>query len=137
MKIEANSAAMRYVSLFYWSALALMGGISAFTMSATFTLGIFAGGLLVIANFNILRMGVQKAFLSGDMANPKKGAGKKAALIGTFYIRLGAMGIIIFCLLATGLIDPIGMAVGLSAVVIGILAFGVFMVFKPSSREAI
>ena len=112
-----------------------MGTISLFAMPGAFTLGIFAGGLLAIANFNVLRRTIQKAFSSGKMDNSQKG--KKAALIGTYYIRIALMGIIIFCLLATSLVDPIGMAVGLSTVVVGIFVFGILMAFKPSSREAL
>lgn len=126
---------MRYLSLFYWLALGVMGAISLFVMPGAFTLGILVGGLLAIANFNVLRRTIQKAFSSGKMANPKNG--KKVALLGAYYIRLALMGIIIYCLLATGLVDPVGMAVGLSTVVIGIFVFGILMAFKPSSREAL
>ena len=135
MKPDTNSPVMRHVTLFYWLALGLMAGVSSLVMSTPFTLGVLSGGILAIANFNGLRLSIQRAFSSGKMDNPKNG--KKAALVGTFYIRLALMGILIYWLFTTGLVDPIGMAVGLSTVVIGILVFGIFMVFKPSSREAI
>ena len=112
-----------------------MGAISLFAMPGSFTLGILAGGLLTIANFNVLRRTIQKAFSSGKMGNPKNG--KKVTLIGTYYIRIALMGIIIYCLFATGLVDPVGMAIGLSTVVVGIFVFGILMAFKPSSREAL
>jgi len=133
--INTNSTVMRHLSLLYWGALGVMGAISLFAMPGSFTLGILAGGLLTIANFNVLRRTIQKAFSSGKMGNPKNG--KKVALIGTYYIRIALMGIIIYCLLATGLVDPVGMAIGLSTVVVGIFVFGILMAFKPSSREAL
>ena len=135
MKISTNSLVMRRVSLFYWIALGVMSGLSSFVMPVVFTLGILAGGLLAIANFNVLRLAIQKVFCSGGIQQQK--SGKKAFLMITFYIRLAVIGVIIYCLLATHLADPRGIAVGLSTVVIGIIAFGLLTAIKPSSREAL
>lgn len=135
MKISTNSLVMRRISLFYWIALGVMSGLSSFVMPVVFTLGILAGGLLAIANFNVLRLAIQKVFCSGGIQQQK--GGKKAFLMITFYIRLAVIGVIIYCLLATDLADPRGIAVGLSTVVIGIIAFGILTAIKPSSREAL
>ena len=134
MKPRTGSSVMRQVTLFYWVALGMMAGISSLFMPGAFTLGILSGGLLAIANFNVLRLAIQRAFSSGGMQQQK--GGKKAFLMITFYIRLAIIGVIIYCLLATRLADPRGMAVGLSTVVIGIVVFGVMTALKPSSREA-
>jgi len=135
MKQQPEKTVMRRVTLLYWLALGLMGCVSSLVMSWQFTLGVLSGGVLAIANFNLMRRTIQNAFAAGAMDNPAKG--KKASLILTSFIRLGALGIIIYLLFTTGMVDPVGMAVGLSTVVVGILAFGIFMAVKPSSREAI
>ncbi len=134
MKFRGDTSVMRQVTLFYWVALGTMAGISSLFMSGAFTLGILSGGLLAIANFNVLRLAIQKAFSSGGVEQQK--SGKKAFLMITFYIRLAIIGVIIYCLLASRLADPRGMAIGLSTVVIGIIVFAVLTALKPSSREA-
>ena len=135
MKRGTNSQVLSHVSLFYWTVLALMAGISSLLLTSGFTLGIIFGGLLVIANFNVLRLSIQAAFSS--LNRDASGSRKKAFVIGTFYIRLAIMGVIIYCLLALGLVDPIGMAVGLSTVVIAIFVYGLLSALKRSFREAL
>ena len=135
MKRGTNSQVLSHVSLFYWTVLALMAGISSLLLSSGFTLGIIFGGLLVIVNFNVLRLSIQAAFSS--LNQDASGSRKKAVVIGTFYIRLAIMGVIIYCLLASGRVDPVGMAVGLSTVVIAIFVYGLLSALKRSLREAL
>jgi len=135
MRQKPEKTIIQRVTLLYWSALGLMAGMSSLIMSWQFTLGVLSGGVLAISNFNLMRRSIQNAFTAGAMDNPAKG--KKTSLILTSFLRLGALGIIIYLLFATGMVDPIGIALGLSTVVIGILVFAIFMAIKPSSREAI
>jgi hypothetical protein len=54
-------------------------------------------------------------------------------IIAKYYFRLAIMGIIIYILITSGWIDPIGLAVGLSTVLISILGIGIRAVLKTSS----
>ncbi len=101
-------------------------------MSATFTLGVILGGLIIIANFSVLQHTIRCAFSD-------QGAmwGKKISLIAKSYFRLAIMGLIIYILIAKGWVNPLGLAVGLSIVIFSILNFGIRTAWKTSSREAI
>ncbi|OQY41364.1 MAG: hypothetical protein B6240_15330 [Desulfobacteraceae bacterium 4572_87] len=62
---------------------------------------------------------------------------QKMALIAKFYFRLAIMGLIIYILITSGWVNPLGLAVGLSIVVLSILNFGIRAAFRTSSREAV
>jgi len=53
-----------------------------------------------------------------------------------YYFRLLVMGVIIYLLITRGLVDPLGLAVGLSTVVIGIIIFGINRAWKTFAGEA-
>jgi hypothetical protein len=45
--------------------------------------------------------------------------------------------VIIYFLITRGWIDPVGLVVGLSTVMFGIIGFGISMVLRTRTREAI
>ena len=101
-------------------------------MSVTFTLGVILGGLIIIANFSVLQHTIRSAFSDqGAML------AKKISVIANFYFRLAIMGLIIYILIITGWVNPLGLAVGLSIVIFSILNFGIRTAWKTPSREAI
>jgi len=115
-----------------WIILMILGSASFFLMSSTFTLGILLGGLIIIANFNILQHTIRRAFApDGVMKN------NKSAIVTKYYFRLAILGIIIYILITTGWVNPIGLAIGLSTVVFSIINIGIRAVWKTSSGEAI
>jgi hypothetical protein len=63
--------------------------------------------------------------------------GKKMMLVVKFYFRLAIMGLIIYILITKAWVNPLGLAVGLSIVVLSILNFGIRAAFRTSSREAV
>jgi hypothetical protein len=107
-----------------------MSSVSFFVMSHTLTLGIILGGLVIIVNFNILQHTIQRAFSSEGVMTGKM------VVIFKYYMRLLALGIIIYVLITHGLVDPIGLAIGLSTVVISIVSFGISRAWKTFSTEA-
>lgn len=115
-----------------WIILIILGSASFFLMSSTFTLGIIFGGLIIIANFNILQHTIRCSFSpDGVMKN------NKLAIVAKYYFRLAILGIIIYILITNGWVNPIGLAIGLSIVVISIINIGIRAVWKTSSGEAI
>ncbi len=115
-----------------WVVLALLVIFSACFMGRPFTLGVFFGGLLAIANFNLLRLTIRRAFAPNGVMSASKGS-----LMIKYYLRFFALGTIIYVLITRQWVDPVGLAIGLSCVVVGITIFGVQMAWKMSSREAI
>ena len=115
-----------------WIILMILGSTSFFLMSSTFTLGIILGGLIIIANFNVLQHTIRCAFPpDGVMKN------NKLAIMAKYYFRLAILGIIIYMLITNGWVNPIGLAIGLSIVVFSIINLGIRAVWKTSSGEAI
>jgi len=101
-------------------------------MSASFTLGVILGGLIIIANFSVLLHTIRSVF--SDQGAMR---GKKISVIAKFYFRLAIMGLIIYILITNGWVNPLGLTVGLSIVVFSILNLGIRTAWKTSSREAI
>jgi hypothetical protein len=113
-----------------WFILLLMSSISFFVMSNSLTLGIILGGLVIIVNFNILQHTVHSAF------SPEGIMTGKMTVIFKYYMRLLALGVIIYMLITNGWVDPVGLAIGLSTVVISIISFGISRAWKTFSTEA-
>ncbi|MCF8129155.1 MAG: ATP synthase subunit I [Deltaproteobacteria bacterium] len=120
------------IKTFNWVILLILGAASGLFMTVQFTLGVILGGLIIIANFSLLHKTMRNAF--SDQGAMK---GKKMALIAKFYFRLAIMGLIIYILITNGWVNPLGLAVGLSIVVLSILNFGIRAAFRTSSREAV
>ena len=93
-----------------WLVLFVLSSISYFFMTHSFTFGIIVGGFVVIANFNFLQSTIRKSFF-----------------------RLSVLGGIIYFLITRQVVDPIGLTIGLSTVVLGIVSFGLLRAWK--SRE--
>ncbi len=123
---------LRQIKTNNWIFLLILGSLSSVFMSATFTLGVILGGLIIIANFSVLQHTIRSAFSDqGAML------GKKISVIAKFYFRLAIMGLIIYILITNGWVNPLGLTVGLSTVIFSILNFGIRTAWKTSSREAI
>ncbi len=120
------------IKTFNWIILFILGAASGIFMTVQFTLGVILGGLIIIANFSLLHHTMRCAF--SDQGVMKS---KKMALIAKFYFRLAIMGLIIYILITNGWVNPLGLAVGLSIVVLSILNFGIRAAFRTSSREAV
>jgi hypothetical protein len=101
-------------------------------MSRSLTTGIILGGLIIIANFGILQHTVRRAFSSDGVMRRRK-----MSIIAKYYLRLLALGVIIYFLITRGWVDPVGLAVGLSTVVISIVTLGIYLARKTYTGEAI
>lgn len=113
-----------------WLILLLLASASCFVMSPAFTAGIIIGGLMVILNFHVLQHTIRQGFIPD---NTRKTG--KVSVIAKYYLRLAAMGLLIYLSLSQKWIDPVGLTVGLSIVVIGIVSLGIQMIRKTFSKE--
>lgn len=115
-----------------WIILLVLASASYFLMNPAFTLGIVSGGIIIIANFNFLQHTIRKAFSSeGAMTRGKR------SIVVRYYLRLFLLALVLYPLVARGLVDPVGLVVGLSIVVISIFGFAIRNLRKFSSGEAI
>ncbi|MFC1533892.1 ATP synthase subunit I [Thermodesulfobacteriota bacterium] len=114
-----------------WIILLILSSTSYFLMSQANTTGIILGGLIIIANFKVFQHTICRAFSHQGMMKMKK-----ASIIVKYYFRLLALGILIYILINSGWVDPVGLAIGLSTVVISIVSFGVNSAWKDFNQEA-
>ena len=114
-----------------WFSLFIMSLLSYFLLSSSFTLGIILGGFIIIANFKVLQHTIRRGFSSQGVMNASK-----FIIIVKYYLRLLALGVVICYLIKRGWVDPVGLAVGLSTVVISIVSFGIKTAFKTVTGEA-
>ncbi|MFH1487826.1 MAG: ATP synthase subunit I [Pseudomonadota bacterium] len=115
-----------------WIILLILTAVSIFFMRLGLTLGVILGGLVTIVNFDILQRNIRRAFSTSDEVKFKK-----IWVIGKFYFRFLALGVVIYLLIRVGWVNPIGLVVGLSTVVFSIISFGIHNAFKSASVEAI
>ena len=114
-----------------WVILFILSSISYSIMDHSLTLGIILGGLAIIANFSVLQHTICGAFsIKGVMVK------RKMSIIAKYYFRLLALAVIMFFLITKGWVDPVGLAVGLSTVVISIVSLGITRAWKTYSGEA-
>jgi len=114
-----------------WIILLILSSLSYFLLSPAQTLGTIIGGFLVIANFNIFQHTLCEAFGNGDQLKTKR-----ISIIFKFSFRLLALGLIMAVLIVKEWVEPVGLAIGLSTVVIAITFLGVSMALKTKGKEA-
>ena len=114
-----------------WFTLLIMSLISYFLLSQSLTLGIILGGFIIIANFSLLQHTIRRGFSSEGVMSTTK-----FFIIVKYYFRLLALGIVIAFLIKRGWVDPVGLALGLSTVVISIVSFGIKRALKTVTGEA-
>jgi len=115
-----------------WFILLTLGIISYFLMRHSFTTGIILGGLIIIANFHVFQHTIRRAF-SAECAMKTT----KKSVIAKFYLRLLGLGIIMYILITRGWVDPVGLTIGLSTVVISIVSFGIKRALKTRTGEVV
>ena len=114
-----------------WIILMILGSASFFLMNSEFTLGIILGGLIIMVNFNLLQHTICRDFSpDGVMIT------NMISIIAKYYFRLAITGLIIYILITSGTVNPIGLTIGLSTVVISIVNIGIRAAWKTSSGEA-
>lgn len=94
-------------------------------MSLNFTLGVLFGGLISIANYYWLYLSLRKAFRQLSDST-------KTAVMVRYYIRFALTGVVLYFVITQTPADVIGLLVGLSVVVINIIASVVFEVSKEN-----
>ena len=115
-----------------WFSLLVMSLISYFFMSRSLTLGIVLGGFIVIANFWVFQRSIRRGFLSEGTVRTTS-----FFVVAKYFLRLSVLAIIIALSVKCKWIDPVGLAFGLSTVVISIVSFGIKRALRSVMGEAI
>jgi len=98
------------------------------------TAGVMVGGLLVSINLHLLRRVIVRALAPGSRVSP-------GSVLIKYYLCFLATGVIIFILISQGLIDGLGLLLGLSTFIINIFMFlfhqtGI-IIYKLIIKEAV
>lgn len=121
---------IKRIHLRNWVLLAILASCSLVFMQPSFTLGVFAGGLITNLGFHFL----QKILLRS--LDPSKEISGKVVFV-KYYLRLIAMGSVIFWLISRHFVDAIGLLVGLSIVVINLTLIGFGELAKILIKEGV
>ena len=124
-----NDPFLNKIRLMNGVVFALLLLVSLIWMPPLFTMGVALGGLIVLLNFHLLYRILKKAFIPDRLASPK-------SVIIKYYLRLLGTGIILYILIAKRLVDPLGLVVGLSVVVINLTLVGCNEMRKILFKEA-
>lgn len=113
-----------------WVLLVLSSLAGSLFVSPKFALGVFFGGLIVTVNFHLLARTLNKALTPPHLASPN-------VVIAKYYVRFLISGVLIFLILVSQIVNPLGLIVGLSVVVISIMLATLVEVKHLLVKEAV
>ena len=108
--MDTQQRIIEFVTYTNWFLLVAATILGLANFSLHVGVGIFAGGLVVTINFHLLAKTLRRSFAPPHIASVK-------AVLFKYYIRFIITAIIIYFLMATPQVDPIGLIAGLSIVV--------------------
>lgn len=112
MKIQQRL--LKFVTLTNWVLLVGAGMAGLFLAPLDFAWGIIAGGLIVTVNFHLLYRTLKNALTPPYLASHH-------VVLAKYYLRFVVSGMIIFVLISRQWVNPIGLFIGLSVVVVSIM----------------
>ena len=128
--MEIQQRILTFVTRTNWILFAVASIIGFLLMPADFAVGILCGGLLVTANFHLLARTLKKALTPPHLTSHN-------VVIAKYFIRFIASGFIIFILIAGHYVNPVGLIIGLSVVVISIMLATLSELKKLIFKEAV
>ena len=108
-----------------WLILAFLTSCSYFLLNPMLAAGVAVGGLVAIASFSAMQRTVRRGF-----GIERKETRKKGLIIIKVFLRLFLLGAVLYILITKVEIDPVGLAIGLSTVVLGIVSLGVSQAWR-------
>ena len=97
---------------------------------ALVSMGLISGGLIATVNFHLLSKTLKKALTPPHLASHN-------VVIAKYYFRFLVSGVIIFFLIVTHFVNPVGLVLGLSVVVSSIMLATVVEIKKMICKEAV
>lgn len=101
---------LHFISYCNWLLLITASAIGFSQFSLQIGLGILAGGLIVTINFHLLAKTLKKALTPPHIASVR-------GVLAKYYIRFIITALIIYLLMVSRRVDPMGLIAGLSVVV--------------------
>jgi hypothetical protein len=111
--VNIQQRLLTFVTRSNWVLLVTASLVGLLATSPPFARGLIFGGLIVTINFHLLARTLKKALRPPHPASPN-------VVLIKYYIRFIVSGVIIFFLIRQQVVNPIGLFIGLSVVVVSI-----------------
>jgi len=128
LKIQARI--FKFINIANWALLAVISSIGYMIKTPNFAMGILCGGLIVTINFHLLYRTINKALTPPHVSS-------FSAILVKYYLRFFISAVIIFILILGHYVDPIGLTIGLSIVVMSITIAAVLEAKKLICEETV
>ncbi len=115
---DIHQRLLGFISRANWVVFILFLMVSPYVPLPDFTLGVVCGGLLVTLNFHLAYRSLNRAFQGGRPP-------KFPVVMAKHYLRFLITAVVIFLLISNGIGNPLGLLLGLSVVVVSLLAASV------------
>ena len=112
MNIQARL--LKFVTRSNWVLLFIISAIGLFVSSPDVARGMIFGGLIVTINFHLLYRTLRRGFTPPNLASHN-------VILAKYYLRFIVTGMVIFVLIFSRLVNPVGLVIGLSIVVASVL----------------
>jgi hypothetical protein len=112
--VKIQQRLLKFITRANWVLLAAASAAGLLLASREFAWGIIAGGLIVTVNFHLLYRTLKNALTPPYLASHH-------VVLAKYYLRFMVSGLIIFILIAKQWVNPIGLFIGLSVVVVSIM----------------
>ncbi len=121
---------LKFVTRSNWILFVLAGVAGLCFAPVDFAGGIIFGGLIVTVNFHLLARTLKNALTPPHLSSHH-------VVIAKYYMRFAVSGIIIFALIYTHIVNPLGLFIGLSIVVASITLATMCELKKIIFKEAV
>jgi len=128
--VKIQQRILKFVIRTNWILFFVASIVGIIVSSPRFAMGIIFGGLIVTINFHLLYRTLKKALTPPHLAS-------LGVVLSKYYIRFILSGLIIFVLISRHYVDPIGLFIGLSVVVVSITLATMCEFKKLIFKEAI
>ena len=118
-QVEEHEFPIQRVERLNWIIAILLGAISGLTLPFFAAKSVFIGGLLANISYLLLKRDL-KDFLQGKLIRSGKAEQAKTRFYIKYYIRLSGLSLIVYWLISQHVVHPLGLLVGMSAIVLSI-----------------
>ena len=129
LSVEIQQRLIIFITRTNWILFFITSIIGLVLLPPDFARGIIFGGLIVTINFHLLYRTLKKAFRPSSLASHN-------VVLAKYYVRFLISGIIIFLLISGHYVDPLGLFIGLSVVVVSIILATMCELTKLIFKEA-
>jgi small-conductance mechanosensitive channel len=127
--VDAQKRILKFVTFSNWLLLIVAASVGFSHYSPRVGLGILAGGLIVTINFHLLARTLRKALTPPHIASVK-------GVILKYSVRFLITAIVIYILMISKQVDPVGLIAGLSVVVASMMFATLNEVRQLITKEA-